>query len=1167
MLFLLLLMPAAARGQQVTLSMQGVSSIEARSLHGVYISLLPPLPVPTVLPPFTCRLRFDSTFGKFLGVSISHGELLDSVPYTVQSNDSEIVFATGAAKAFAAEDGLFGLNFQASDPDTESVGTFRVVDWKFQGGAADPVWLRSETKVNVRPYRLFFSWCDDAQAAFTWNEATGTLRPDTLWLTSRAEDRRPADTARNVRFTVRYDSSALELLWPASLTQPSESTVLSRYGGAYRCRWAFRAKAGYRGVVTSITDSVSSDNFLPKICVRKVRIPPMPTTLTCEVDVPSLHYDTAAQRYAPSPLPIEIRVRNTGARRSDTVTVRIAIPDFAALRGLPGRLKDTVRIASVILQPGDSARVHWDVDIPSSSIARSGRVIVTAQTANAPDAAAEAMLSIPAAAYPAFDALCVYPETLRYHAGANAITPDTFTVTARFVNAGSAAARNGRATLLLPDFFSLRDSLEGTQPLLPALIAPGDTTGERRWRVRFTGNRRAPMPYRFAWRFDGVHPSGDRLTMQPVSCGGGIAQGYPPVLAITIDAPDTVFLAPQNVDSASLVVPVRCTVSNIGTEAQILRSISLPLAYRPTEDAVIDPATPMERFLNSALAPGDSVQFTWQLRISYRTPFESNRIIAELVTADGNRIESERFLAIRKRHAFTAALRHVSVHPPYVEVHISGTCDGIAVSTRDPSLFDIRDNGVRIQNLSLFGSGWNAWRIPVSVAFVMAAGSEQSETVRRIARDFIDQLDGTSDEAMIVTRDAARPVVLPFTSDRTALAAALPAALHPAGGGLIDAMMDGLRSLHEQARNATALVVFTDGTDDGSLHTVREFQEYMDVTMYRHPLSGLAMIKLGAPEYETSVEGIEWDVWPLWYYGDAPSAAYIVGQFRLGIGAEPPFTEILLPNPCSDGSVHDLTISMRSDCPGCDTTVRFTASYKSRYFPSEFRPLNLRLGYVASQSDTSVAVPLLLDTRVQNDSLRAAMFRIVYDTTIARFDSLSVLNCLLEGAIGEVRTDADTITITTRAKYFPLAEGYLAKLYFSTKPVADTVTSALRLIDWHFIHGCYTPALTGGKLLLYPRSPVASSEAETPARFALEQNHPNPCGGRTRIAYTLAKAGRARLSVLDLLGRRVATLSEGLQAAGSHSAELDAAGLPEGVYLYRLEAEGETVTRRMIVRR
>jgi beta-propeller uncharacterized protein DUF5122 len=66
---------------------------------------------------------------------------------------------------------------------------------------------------------------------------------------------------------------------------------------------------------------------------------------------------------------------------------------------------------------------------------------------------------------------------------------------------------------------------------------------------------------------------------------------------------------------------------------------------------------------------------------------------------------------------------------------------------------------------------------------------------------------------------------------------------------------------------------------------------------------------------------------------------------------------------------------------------------------------------------------------------------------------------------------------------------------------------------------------------------------------------PNPSRSLTRFAFKLPTAGHARLTVVDLAGRIVATLADGPFDAGEHQARWTAAA-PAGVYFARLEAPG-----------
>lgn len=99
------------------------------------------------------------------------------------------------------------------------------------------------------------------------------------------------------------------------------------------------------------------------------------------------------------------------------------------------------------------------------------------------------------------------------------------------------------------------------------------------------------------------------------------------------------------------------------------------------------------------------------------------------------------------------------------------------------------------------------------------------------------------------------------------------------------------------------------------------------------------------------------------------------------------------------------------------------------------------------------------------------------------------------------------------------------------------------------------------------RATATDPLSSLPERLSLDGAYPNPFAGRTTVRYALPTDTRVALAVYDLLGRRVAVLADGFARAGYHEATWDAAGLPSGVYLFRLDTEGQRLLRKVTLLR
>ncbi len=91
-----------------------------------------------------------------------------------------------------------------------------------------------------------------------------------------------------------------------------------------------------------------------------------------------------------------------------------------------------------------------------------------------------------------------------------------------------------------------------------------------------------------------------------------------------------------------------------------------------------------------------------------------------------------------------------------------------------------------------------------------------------------------------------------------------------------------------------------------------------------------------------------------------------------------------------------------------------------------------------------------------------------------------------------------------------------------------------------------------------------------PKEYLLAQNSPNPFNPSTKIQFELPRATHIKLTVFNVLGQTVKTLTDEKLPAGKHSVifdGIDANGskIASGIYFYRLDAEEFTQSKKMIL--
>ncbi|MBK9406083.1 MAG: T9SS type A sorting domain-containing protein [Ignavibacteria bacterium] len=111
--------------------------------------------------------------------------------------------------------------------------------------------------------------------------------------------------------------------------------------------------------------------------------------------------------------------------------------------------------------------------------------------------------------------------------------------------------------------------------------------------------------------------------------------------------------------------------------------------------------------------------------------------------------------------------------------------------------------------------------------------------------------------------------------------------------------------------------------------------------------------------------------------------------------------------------------------------------------------------------------------------------------------------------------------------------------------------------------GIILKTTTGGVLTNF-----ANTSSEIPDKYALSQNYPNPFNP-VRKSFGIPVEARVTnyvsLVVYDILGNEVRTLVNENKPAGRYEVTFNGAGLPSGIYYYKLTSGNYSYTRKMML--
>lgn len=218
------------------------------------------------------------------------------------------------------------------------------------------------------------------------------------------------------------------------------------------------------------------------------------------------------------------------------------------------------------------------------------------------------------------------------------------------------------------------------------------------------------------------------------------------------------------------------------------------------------------------------------------------------------------------------------------------------------------------------------------------------------------------------------------------------------------------------------------------------------------------------------------------------------------------------------------TATYQREAPPLDDHVRISIQSPEGRLASHFRPIN----------DAGAYWDIELSSTITNNMLQLQQ-RVV----------------LSMRALGSIPADFDVQVIDqTNGQVLPLSDSTWTFVLSEAQPV--------RLLRFVIGNQAFADE--------YLTAPATAQP------FALGAGYPNPFSNSITLPYSLEASGYVQLTVFDLLGRRVATLVDGEQAAGAY--QVNWAGNPlsgppvaSGVYIVQLRAGAFSAVKRIVLSR
>jgi hypothetical protein len=205
-----------------------------------------------------------------------------------------------------------------------------------------------------------------------------------------------------------------------------------------------------------------------------------------------------------------------------------------------------------------------------------------------------------------------------------------------------------------------------------------------------------------------------------------------------------------------------------------------------------------------------------------------------------------------------------------------------------------------------------------------------------------------------------------------------------------------------------------------------------------------------------------------------------------------------------------------------------------------------------------------------------------------QFSSFDSVDTILEGFAAESfgwHPTSGNLWVSAGSGNDPAGMGYSNHTWYAYNPSSDAIVDSMK---WDFVAGvdsanqrpraidfapdgntAYVGSFGTNSLPMMQKIEYVTSVEEVkgqmPKNYTLGENYPNPFNPTTNIKFSIPESGMVTMKVYNTVGQEVATLVQEQKSAGEYNVSFNAGNLPSGVYIYQIQVNDFTASKKMML--